>query len=162
MLDDLKLLNDPCQRGLGGVVMMQFLPRVAVASMAIPSGLTFTGPLTLKPGWRWFELQMQANTNFYNEEFRKTPNGGVYDITIGGFFPRDDVATLELLERMSSYYFLVRALDYNGRWRLVGNRYETLKFTKRAYSSTTPDTRVGFTLEFSGSFLRPGLVDTRE
>lgn len=161
MLNDLLLTHDPCERGMGGIIQMQFIPRAAVEAMGIPSGLTFTGPLTLKPGWRWFTVEMMDKTNFYNEELRDTLNGPLYDITVGGFYPRDDLATLELLEKMSLYYYLVRAMDYEGRWRLVGNFHETLKLTKRSYSSTTPDTRVGFMLEFVGSFTRPGLIDAR-
>ncbi|WP_273210765.1 hypothetical protein [Runella zeae] len=161
MLNDLKINYDPCDRGLGGLVSMQFLPRAAVDTMAIPSSLSFAGPLTLKAGWRWYELELQHNTAFYNEQYRKTANGGLYDISVGGFYPRDDVATLELLEKMTTYYFLIRAKDYQGRWRLIGNLTETMKFQKRDYQSTTPDTRVGFALEFSGSFQRPGFFDVR-
>lgn len=161
MLNDLLLTYDPCERALGGIVQMQFIPRAAIASMGVPSGLNFTGPLTLKAGWRWFTVEMMDKTNFYNEEFRETQNGALYDITVGGFYPKDDLATLELLEKMSLYYYLVRAMDFEGRWRLIGNPRETLKMTKRSYSSTTPDTRVGFMIEFTGSFLRPGLIDAR-
>jgi hypothetical protein len=161
MLNDLLLNNDPCDRGLGGIFEMQFIPRVAVESMGIPSGLSFTGPLTLKSGWRWYKLEMMDNTCFYTENYRDTPNGDLYDTAIGGFFPKDDLATLELLERMAKYYFLVRVRDYQGRWRIVGNMNETLKLQKRAYSSTTYENRVGFLIEFSGAFMRSGLIDNR-
>lgn len=161
MLNDLLLTGDPCARGLGGIIEMQFIPRVAIASMGIPSGLSFTGPLTLKSGWRWYKLEMMDKTNFYNEDLRTTANGDLYDIAVGGFYPKDNLATLELLERMARYYYLARVRDYEGRWRIVGNINETLKLTKRAYSSTTPDNRVGFILEFSGAFIRPGLIDNR-
>lgn len=161
MLNDLLLSGDPCERGLGGIIEMQFIPRVAIASMGIPSDLSFTGPLTIKPGWRWYKLEMQDKTNFYNEDFRDTPHGELYDISVGGFYPKDDLNTMQLLAKMARYYYLVRARDYEGRWRIVGNMSETLKLTKRSFSSTTPDNRVGYVIEFGAAFKRPGLVDNR-
>jgi hypothetical protein len=161
MLNDLLLDNDPLLRGLGGVVEMQFIPQMAIASMGIPSGLSFTGPLTLKDGQRWFKLEFMDETAYYEENQRITPHGPLYDISIGGFYPKDDLATMELLERMTGFYFLVRAKDFNDRWRIVGNLTEKLEFTKREYSSKALTSRVGYLLEFTGSFRRPGLVDAR-
>lgn len=159
MLDDLLINYDPCERRMGSVIEMQFIPRAAIVTMGIPSDLNFTGPLILQPGWRWYTLELQDQTSFFNEDFRDTPNGELYDISVGGFFPRDDIAALQLLTRMARYYYLVRARDINGRWRLIGNLNETLKLKKRTYSNTTSETQVGFMLEFSASFLRPALFD---
>lgn len=161
MLNDLLLPNDPLLRGLGGVVEMQFIPQMAIEAMAIPSGLSFAGPLTLKSGWRWFKLELMDETAFFEENKRKTTNGSLYDISVGGFYPKDDLATMELLERMDSFYFLVRAKDFNDRWRIIGNMSEKLEFTKRDYSSKTLTARVGYVLEFTGSFRRPAPVDAR-
>lgn len=161
MLDDLLLVNDPCIKPLGGVTVLQFLPTASLVSMPIPSGLSLTGTISLKAGARWYTLEVVESTGYYEETPRDTNSGTLYEIRTGGFYADDSLETLEKLERMKQYYYLVRVKDRDGRWRIVGNAKETMKLTKREYSSTTMETRRGFLIEFSAAFTRPGLIDNR-
>lgn len=161
MLDDLLITADPCVRFTGEITTIEYLPTVAVAQMGIPSGLNFSGPLTLKAGWRWYKMEIEQEEAFYSEKKEVTPHGPLYDIRIGGLIERDDTAALELLEKLDQFEFLIRFKDGSGRWRLLGNLTETVKYERRDYALGGITTKRGVIVEFGDKFTRPGLIDIR-
>lgn len=160
-MTNLLLSGDPCERPVGGIPYIEIVPSVAIASMAIPSGLRFQGPLTLKPSWAWLRVEFSEETAFYAEKDVNNQHGTVYEIKTGGFYPRDSRAVVEQLEKMKNYYWVARVKDMDDKWRLVGSDRQTLKFSSRSYEITTLQQRRGFMLEMSGIFTRPALFDER-
>lgn len=160
-MNNLLLSTDPCERPIGGIQYIELLPSVAIASMARPSGLGFSGPLTLKAGWSWIRVELFDDTPFFSEDDANTTNGTTYEIKFGGFYPRDTQQIVEQLELMKRYFWIARVKDNDDRWRLVGNQSQTVKFMSRSYKINTPQQLRGFQLEFSGVFSRPALFDNR-
>ena len=161
MFEDLLLTYDPCANGEGGLQYIEVVPAVAIQTMAIPSGLGFVGPLTLKSGWKWIRIEFDDNTSFYSEIDNDSTQGTSYEIRLGGFYPTDTQTVLEQLELMKLQYWVARARDMDDRWRLVGNISQKLRLSSRKYEITTPLQRRGFQIEFAGVFSRPALFDNR-
>jgi hypothetical protein len=160
-LADLKLPEDPCYRALGSIVEIEFVPYNAINNMGIPAGLQFGGPLVLNDNWRFYTLQIVPKTGFFRESLQQSDHGPLYNIQVGGRFEYDDVGSSQTLEALARYFFVVRAKDKSGRWRLIGNVLQKLTFTKRDYVNETIEQRRGFDVEFSGVFSRPALFDMR-
>jgi len=111
-----------CQgQNLGGINYFMVIPKTDVQSIPVINRLKMFSQLTLLPGKTWYTIFSTLETASFKEESVDTPHGTYYKWEIRGLVPKDQRGLAEMFWTMDNQEYLVRVLDHNGVWRLLGD-----------------------------------------
>jgi len=123
-------------------------------------GLSLLGNVQLVPGTTWSLLQGTIYTPALDVVAAVTVHGAGYEQELTGFYAGDLPAVASQFLKMQGRRFVLLALDFEGRVRLVGDPRGGLEFTYKQTSGTKPGERKGYAWSFKGRTAGPALFYT--
>lgn len=143
------------QRGphIGGAVKLHLLPKewlTADPVIDFSTNIVVT-PLTLLSGKGFLTLDLVEDTLEYDEVPKSNAAGTYYEIQVSGVLNYIDAELLQLFETWRYHEFVVKTMDRNRQWRIIGNTENGMLFTwgsgQRSENGGTAQTTITLKME---------------
>ena len=155
MLSDLVSIDRLCgQVNVGGVLDIEYAPidwvDLATWDPIINSMRNFQHEVNFLGGKTWLKLPLQTTKESWREQQRTTTQGPYTLQRLTGSIPKGKPELTDQIDRMSRLYFIIRILDRNGQYWLIGSPYFPLSFSGSLSTGNEAPQLNGYTIEFSG------------
>jgi len=132
-----------------GNASFQFCPAIGIDSYPNPDNCEISTEITFKTGYSWYDgVSISKQLDFDEKEKNQKP-GKIYSKIIKGFYPKQSKEILSLFNEMKNQKFIVKIMDNNGYYRIVGSLEAPLNFNFSAKTGSLNSGTNGFNFSFN-------------
>lgn len=139
---------DDILENMPGNSSFQFCPSIGIDSIPDIEDCEITTAITFKTGYSWYNGVSISKQLEFDEKESSKKAGNIFSRYVKGFYPKQSKEILALFNEMKNQKFILKIMDNNGYYRIVGNLEAPLRFNFSAKTGSLKSGVNGYSFMF--------------